>query len=277
MSEFVPSQRLVVDDSITTGQAVTLEINPASPLLRVAAALVDIWLTVCVGIIIVFAAVQILPMPSASMLRVYVISLLVFLFVVMPVAIEFFTRGRSLGKWALGLQVVRDDGGAINLRHSMVRGIVALPELWLSLGSLALVTTMLNLRAKRLGDFAAGTMVISQPEHIAYPIIIMPPDAVEWASSAQVPRLPEAVVQRATMFLRSNYSLLPGVREETALGLAEELYALVEPKPPADLHPERFIAAVLVINRDREAKKLNRWEAVRESSTEYAKQTAFGI
>ena len=43
-----------------------------------------------------------------------------------PVAMETLTRGRTLGKMALGLRVVRDDGGPITFRQALVRGLVGL-------------------------------------------------------------------------------------------------------------------------------------------------------
>lgn len=266
MSSFVPSQRLIVDDTITTGQAVTLEITPASPLLRVAATLIDIFVSVMSMALLMYVFSRVLDTPSDSMIRVYMILTLCTLTIFIPLAVEFFTRGRSLGKWAFNLQVVRDDGGVITLRHSMVRILVSLVEVWMTLGSFALLTTILNRRSKRLGDIAAGTMLIHYPEAVSYPALLMPPDAAIWATQANISRLPADLVQRATMFIRSTSSLLPEVRVGHGSEIAAELRRFVEPAPPATLHPERFIAAVLVVNRDRDIRKLERWEAARHST-----------
>src|SRR4051812_44965956 len=38
-----------------------------------------------------------------------------------PVLFETLSRGRTLGKLAFGLRVVRDDGGPIQFRHALVR------------------------------------------------------------------------------------------------------------------------------------------------------------
>ena len=57
-----------------------------------------------------------------------------------PVIFETLSRGRSLGKLALGLRVVSDDGGPERFRQALVRGLLAVLEIWLTLGFLALVT-----------------------------------------------------------------------------------------------------------------------------------------
>lgn len=260
MSIFVPSQRLVLDDSITTGQGVALEITPASPLQRIAAAVIDVAVTFLWALIIALFTVEYLDSASASMLRVYgtLAALSIMLFV--PLTIETLTRGRSLGKWALNLQVVRDDGGVVTFHHSLMRTVTGLFETWVSFGSVAVLTTILHPRAKRLGDVAAGTTVIHLPEPMPYHALIMPPDAAQWASTAQVVRLPAALVTRALMFMRDLSTLQPYVRQGVAVEIANELARFVEPTPPASLHPERFIAAVLVLNRDRDVVKLDRWE-----------------
>lgn len=277
MSQFVPSERLIVDDSITTGQAVSLDITPASPLLRICAILIDMMTTIFFATALAHLAINTLDAPSQSLFRVYITLFVVFFTVVLPVLVETLTRGRSLGKWALGLQVVRDDGGVISMRHSLVRAVTGCIEIWLSVGSIALLATMLNLRGKRLGDMAAGTMVITQPRPQSYYSLLMPPDAYAWASGAQVMRLPQPLVTRATLFLRENSSLVGQIRFATAVELAGELSRLVEPAPPRDLHPERVIAAILVLNRDRDMRRLERWNTSADQSRQRADGSIFNI
>ena len=50
-----------------------------------------------------------------------------------PVILETLTRGRSLGKFALGLRVVSDDGGPERFRQALMRGLAAVVEIWLVL------------------------------------------------------------------------------------------------------------------------------------------------
>ena len=60
--------------------------------------------------------------------------------VVLPTTVDTLTRGRSLGKLAMGIRIVRDDGGPLVFRQSLVRALVGIVELWLTLGTVALIT-----------------------------------------------------------------------------------------------------------------------------------------
>src|SRR3546814_2286922 len=63
-----------------------------------------------------------------------VITLLVVVTVVAPTTVETVTRGRSLGKLAVGGRIVRPDGGAIGFRHAFLRALLGVLELWFTLG-----------------------------------------------------------------------------------------------------------------------------------------------
>lgn len=230
------------------------------------------------GTILLAAALShVLPSPSNSMLRVYITLAFLLPSVFWPLIIETLTHGRSIGKWLHGLQVVRDDGGVISFRHSLTRVIAGILELWLTFGGIALISSVFNNRAKRLGDFMAGTMVIAIPEPQHFPAVLMPPDAQSWANNAQLVPLPTELSQRALMFLRNARQVSPLIRYDHALALSRELLTFVEPAPPEWLHPERFIAAVLVLNRDRDIQTLRRWEQQRVCARAIADAHVFGI
>jgi uncharacterized RDD family membrane protein YckC len=76
------------------------------------------------------------------------------------VALEVATGGRSLGKRVVGLRVVRDGGLPLGVRESLVRNLLrtvdALPANYL----VGLAAMLLSPEGKRLGDVAAGTVVI---------------------------------------------------------------------------------------------------------------------
>src|SRR5258708_25743761 len=77
-----------------------------------------------------------------------------------PAIFETLTRGRSLGKLALGLRVVSDDGGPERFRQALVRALTGVLEFWIFFGIPALLASLLSSRGKRLGDMFAGTFVI---------------------------------------------------------------------------------------------------------------------
>ena len=92
------------------------------------------------------------------------------------VVCEVLMQGRSPGKAALGLRVVRDGGLPIGLRESMVRNLMRMADM-LPPGSylIGLFSMVVSSEHKRLGDYAAGTLVVrdgkSEP---AAPIVLDP-------------------------------------------------------------------------------------------------------
>ena len=71
------------------------------------------------------------------------------------------TSGATLGKMAMGIRVVKQDGSQIGFRPSLVRNLLRIVELWLLapyLLSAILVRT--SPTRQRLGDRAAGTFVV---------------------------------------------------------------------------------------------------------------------
>lgn len=277
MSDSVPLQRLELNDSIVTGAAVSLDISPASPLSRVLAGVIDMFVYSAATFLIALGGVAILPAPSESIMRVYIIMLFALPLLTLPLSVEVLSRGRSLGKWALRLQVVRDDGGPLSFRHSLTRVLVGIFEVWMSYGAVATLSSIFHPRGKRLGDMAAGTMLVQQPEGQLFPALLMPPDAYDWSQQVHLLPLPSALVQRATMFIRNAVSLSPMIRQQTAQALLEDMAPFVEPAPPEHLHPERVIVALLVLNRNRDMRRQLRWDGKRRRSVEQSQQAFFDL
>src|SRR6478735_3590266 len=94
---------------LVTGEAVTLDVRPASYLLRASGTIIDWVLSMSVmlgGIVLLVATGGGL---DDALLRALVILILVFGMVVLPTTVELATRGRSLGRLAAGARIVRDD------------------------------------------------------------------------------------------------------------------------------------------------------------------------
>lgn len=238
---------------LITGEAVALDLRPAGFMLRAAGAAIDFLCIVVLYIAIVLIAfsplfAQFLDAASAAAVAV---ASLVFCIVVLPVTIETATKGKSIGKYAIGARVVRDDGGAIGFRHAFIRGLVGVVEVFMSFGGIAAITALLNGRSKRLGDLLAGTY--SQYERVAKlppPALAVPPELLEWSRLADVARMPDALSRRISQYLAQAAKLSPSTRERLARELANEASAHVSPVPQT--HPETFLIAVSAVRRDRE-------------------------
>src|SRR5690606_40157176 len=136
------------DDLIVTGEAVALEVRPAAFMLRVVAGLID---AVCYGVVLVAVSIGILSRLDSlneARMTAATITTIACIIVVAPTVVETWSRGRSLGKLATGIRVVRDDGGPIRFRHAFIRSLTGLGELWLTAGSIAVMTALLNGRGK---------------------------------------------------------------------------------------------------------------------------------
>ena len=64
-----------------------------------------------------------------------------------PAVFETATRGRSLGKMALGLRVVSDDGGPERFRQALFRALAGVIEIWTFAGGPAVICSLLSPRA----------------------------------------------------------------------------------------------------------------------------------
>lgn len=261
MSELPVNVQRISDESFISGEGVKLDLKPASPFIRAAAFLIDLTLYVGAFLVLTYICVALIDiggLPPTLVKATNVINIFLSL-VVLPFVIEVFTHGYSLGKWAFNLKVVRRDGGIITARHSFVRAMTGMVETYMFLGLLSFMATVFSPRATRLGDVAAGTMVIQVPEPVFYPPLVMPPDCAQWASHAQVLPIPDELHFECMNFLHNNRQILDQLRLSIAMSLAGRVSAFVSPKPPTNIHPERFLAAVLVVLRDREyAKELKR-------------------
>ena len=184
---------------------------------------------------------------------VLTVVIIVVVFVAAPTTIETLTRGRSLGKLAMGIRVVRDDGGPIRFRHALTRALTGVLELWMTGGSVALVVAFFNLKGKRLGDLLAGTYATRvRGGKVTTSPLIMPPELALWAHQADIRPLPSRYALAARQFLERAGRLTPHARADLGLRIAGLIEPFVAPGPPPGTHPESFIAAVLAERRDRD-------------------------
>ena len=237
------------DESLVTGEAVALDIRPASALIRAGGAALDVLLTVVI-VIAVLLALAGLSVDEAAF-RAIVIGTLVFTIVVLPTTVETASHGRSLGKLVMGLRVVRDDGGAIGFRHAFIRALVGVVEIYLTFGGLAVLVGFLNPSSKRIGDLLAGTHAqVERVPKVPSTAFGVPPELVGWASTADVARLPDPLARRVASFFSNVHHLVPESRARLAGALATEVAPFVSPLP--DAPSERFLAAVAALRRERD-------------------------
>jgi len=241
-------------DALLTGEAVALDLRPTSLVLSAAGAAIDFVLYVgaFILVLVIFFTIAAQARSEDAVYGIVTVLALVGCLIVAPAAVELLSRGKSLGRLAVGARIVRDDGGAIGLRHAAIRSLTGLLEIFGTLGGLALIFGLLSPRGKRLGDLMAGTY--SQYERVARvppPVFGMPLELAGWATIADVARMPNGLSRRVSQFLAQAPQLDPARRVAQANALAGEARAFVSPVPP--VASELFLAGVTVVRRGREA------------------------
>ncbi len=237
------------DEGLVTGEAVTLDVRPASALIRAAGSAIDVLLSLLlvVALLLSLAGLSV----DEAAFRAIMVAGIVGCIVVLPTAVETASRGRSLGKLALGLRVVRDDGGAIGFRHAFIRALTGVVEIYLTFGGLAVLVGFLNPSSKRLGDLLAGTHAqVERVPKVPSTAFGVPAELVGWAATADVARLPDVLARRVASFFGNVDHLVPESRARVAASLAAQVAPFVSPLP--DAPPERFLAAVVALRRSRD-------------------------
>ncbi len=243
----------MTDQGILTGEGVLLETRPAAFASRMVGGLIDAAVYV-VGTIAAIWFVGVLGADTGGYSgAIFTVLTLVVVLVGVPVTVETLSRGRSVGKLAMGMRIVRDDGGPITVRQALVRALVGVVELWATLGIVALVTSIAHPRGKRLGDMLAGTYSARVRGRRAGQITVaMPPHLYAWASAADVARLPDGLALTVRQFLGRATMLHPASRVDLGSRLTAQVQAYVRPLPPPGVHPEDFLAAVIAERRSRD-------------------------
>ncbi|MGI8949132.1 MAG: RDD family protein [Ornithinimicrobium sp.] len=251
-------------EGFVTSEAVELDLPAASLPLRMTSGLLDLIVAILLGLLGLWLLSGIISGADAALLRALVILTVVLALVAVNVAQETLLRGRTVGKLALGLRTVRDDAGPIGFRHAVIRALVGFVEVWLSVGALALIVAATNERAKRLGDFLAGTYVVRDRHRLRLP----PPPQTdpllqEWAQGVDIATLPDGLSVALRQFLGRAGALTPTAREATGSRLYGDLLGYVAPPPPQGAPPIQVLATVLAERRRRDDLRLDREDALR--------------
>jgi uncharacterized RDD family membrane protein YckC len=246
-------------EDVVTGEAVVIDVPCARFPSRMVAIAIDIVVQFVLFAVlaVVIGATQASGDLDAAAAAAIALSATVLILVGYPTIFETLSRGRSLGKLAMGLRVVGDDGGPERFRQALVRALAAVFEIWMLLGAPALITSLLSAKGKRLGDLFAGTFVI-QERLRAQPgaPVMMPAALAPWAASLELSGLPDETAAIARSYLSRFWELAPAAREEFGRRIAAQVAARVSPPPPPGTPPAAYLSAVLAERRAREMARM---------------------
>jgi uncharacterized RDD family membrane protein YckC len=165
---------------------------------------------------------------------------------------ELTSGGRSAGKIALGLRVLRDGGAPVTLREALVRNLLRIVDILPANYLVGLVAMVVSSEGKRLGDLAAGTVVVRMDRPaVALPL---PDDADASLDTFRFDRAQIALLGRAErallrQTLRRMEDLPPYAAETAIVRAVEVLCARIGYGPVEPSERVRFLRALLRATR----------------------------
>ena len=166
MSQSLPDTDLVV----ATPERVSFDYQVAGLATRGIAQLLDLLILVGVLVGLYFAAIAISATGAAGADTVAFLLALLGSFVVIFGyfwACEAFWSGQTVGKKVFRLRAVGDRGEPMTFVQAGIRNIVRIVDFLPYAYGVGLVVLFVNGRGKRLGDLAAGTVVVKDSDYVA--------------------------------------------------------------------------------------------------------------
>jgi uncharacterized RDD family membrane protein YckC len=231
--------------SIPTPEGVELELVLAGVGSRLVSSIVDGLLKAVILLALFIVSGVFAPDESGFFLALLIIAAFV-VFWGYDVAFETLGSGRTPGKRAAGLRVVRLGGEPVGFLASAVRNLLRIIDMQPGfLYAVGAVTILFSQRNQRLGDLAAGTLVVRErraPLPFARPAV---PDfaTADRYAAWDVSGVTAYELVTVRRFLDRRWQLDPGARNRLSWELAERLRPKVAGAPP-NLHPEQFLEAL---------------------------------
>ncbi|MGR6317387.1 RDD family protein [Micromonospora soli] len=262
------------DAGLVSGEAVELDVRAARLGSRVLALLIDLLAQLVVALLLsTVLSTLLLLLPGglfdAALSGALQTVLLVLVLVGYPVLMERFVGGRTLGKLAVGLRVVRADGGPVGVGQSLTRALVGVAVEWPGLvlpllSWAASVTVMLSdPRGRRLGDLVAGTLVVhTRGAGVWRPVPPAVPPLLGWAATLDLSRVDDGLALAVRQYLGRVHQLSEPDRTRLGRELWAEVAAVTSPPPPWAAPEPAYLAAVLAERGRRAAYRLGRTRAV---------------
>ena len=237
-----------IDDrfTIATPEGVDLELTLAGVGSRFVSALVDLMLQIVLLVSVsgVGAAVGAFGSGFGSVV-VLLASFLVF--AAYDVLFEVFAAGRTPGKRLNGLRVVRVDGSPVTFFTSAIRNVLRVVDIVPGMYLVGIVTILVTRRNQRLGDVAAGTLVVR--ERTQQPSLrelqMTQPQPVPAGYAWDVTGVSADELTAVRSFLARRYDLT----HEARYRLATDLAGALRPKvvgAPENLGSEAFLEKLAV-------------------------------
>ena len=230
---------------IRTPEGFNLEITLAGLGSRSAAAIIDTIIIVALSILVY------LPFRSGFPplpVRIVLTAMPIVLFFGYHLVFETMGRRQSPGKRLLRLRVVKTDGAPVNATGSLARNLIRLVDFMPMFYLIGIVTVFSTTQNQRLGDLAAGTIVVMEPkaDEFLAPLPSFADLPEGWDVSAVTDE--DVAIMRQFMLRREN--LKPEARSKIGFQISKDIEAKVS-RPPQMMNSEQTIQTVLDLKEDR--------------------------
>ena len=162
---------------------------------------------------------------------------------------EVIWNGQTPGKRVAGIRVLTTRGEPVTLVHALVRNLLRLVDILPTSYMVGTICILVTRRGQRLGDLAAGTVVVRE-RHAELPRTLPPldpalalPPHLAGAFSSDDVRLARDFLLRAPYLTRARRSELGG---QIAATLRARLQTSGQPVPP-DLSDDRLVSGVAAL------------------------------
>lgn len=174
---------------------------------------------------------------------------------------EAYFNGRTIGKWMCGIRVIQIDGRPVSVRNAFLRNLIRIadmspvislntwyeyvpPFILIPTGTIGIVSMILTQRMQRLGDLAAGTMVIVDERKWQLPIAKVD-DARVPALASYIPVdyvISRKMARTLATYVERRHFLTPPRRREIARTLSDPLIERFEFR--RDIDPDLLLYAL---------------------------------
>ncbi len=258
---------------VVTPENIAFEYQLAGPFRRLPAYALDVALYTGVLVLLVFFGLLVFSATlSGTLVSMWVFVALIIWFVFgwfYGALCETYFNGRTIGKWACGLRVISVDGRPLSGMQATIRNLLrvsdiapyaALPQaeseiapvLMIPTAIIGLLAVIFTRRMQRLGDLAAGTMVVVDEKSWRLPVARVD-DARVPALAAYIPgdyRVTQSMARTLAAYAERRAYLTPPRRREVARHLTTPLIDRFEFRPDIDpdllmyaLYYQTFLAA----------------------------------
>ncbi len=149
---------------IHTPEQISLQFRLAGLGSKATAFLIDLILILIFQIAVVIAVTYLMGLFNIT--SGYLIAgLMIFLFVLFWgyfALFEFFSAGKTLGKMLLGIRVIQENGQNLTFLSAFVRNLLLIVDFLPTLFLVGILLIFFHPKHKRLGDLAAGTLVVHE-------------------------------------------------------------------------------------------------------------------